>query len=493
MNEIWGEAMITTLTKNKSLTFYQTPSVFPRQNLTASKTGEIGAASISHMSYSTGQITSGYNTQLNNYLSFNQRTQQELLQRTQDFMTRVRQANPNPTATELRDKTTWADVKRLVTRQELMKLKISGKTDLPLSDEQISELRNRIADMDLTSMKDNDVQNLIESISHSDMKQDLAALKDFKYNGKVSKLLQSSKLEALKKDLESIDLEHITGPEMKYLEQNYIERPEYHHRESISSDPNKQSNADNVDVLNTTEHDQKHTHLTETGEEKINYKKPVKEPLRNRNQELKEANSKRVLKNELKGLGLAVAIGAGIGFTIGFISTLAQSGITPDSLKNAAATGLKGGLESGVMSAASYGIGRTLGDVATQAITRVIENIGITVTENIAKMVSMGVVGTLTITLFSAYQFYKLKTQGLSTKEALVQTGKQALFSLSVLAVSIAAQGIWGGSAGIIVSVSIGIITISYSVIDAVHQRHFSNYVRVYTIDRCYPVFASIE
>ena len=36
-----------------------------------SKTGGMGAASISHMSYSTEQITSGYNAQINSYLSFN--------------------------------------------------------------------------------------------------------------------------------------------------------------------------------------------------------------------------------------------------------------------------------------------------------------------------------------------------------------------------------------------------------------------------------------
>ena len=482
--------MLTVFESSKSLTFYQTPSVFPRQKISTSNAGGVAATSISRMSNTTGFVTTGYNTQLNSYLSYNQRAQQELWNHTREFMAHVRQTNPNPTATALRDKTIWPEVKRLVTRQELMKLKISGKTDLPLSEDQITELRTRISDMDLTSMQDPELHKLIDSLSHSDMKQDLAALKDFKNNGRVSELLQSSKLDALKRDLENIDLDNITGPEMKYLEQNYIERPEYHHRESVSSDPSKQSTADNIDTLNTTAHDQKHTHINENGEERINYQKPVKEAPLNRNKELVDANSKRVLRNELKGLGLAVAIGAGVGFTIGFITSLAQSGITPDSIKNATASGAKGGLESGIMSAIGYGIGRTIGEIATQAITRVIQNIGITITENVVKMVSMGVVGTLTITVFSAYQFIKLKAQGVSTKEALIQTGKQALFSLSILAVSIAAQGIWGGAAGIIVSVGIGIVMITYSVVDAVHLRYFADRIRIYTICHCYPVFA---
>lgn len=105
-------------------------------------------------------------------------------------------------------------------------------------------------------------------------------------------------------------------------------------------------------------------------------------------------------------------------------------------------------------------------------------------------MVNMGVVGVLSIAVFSTYQFVKLKIHGVATKDALMQVGKQALFSLSLLAVSIAAQGIWAGAAGLIVSISIGIIMVSYSVADSVHQRHFSEKIRVYTIENCYPSFA---
>lgn len=90
---------------------------------------------------------------------------------------------------------------------------------------------------------------------------------------------------------------------------------------------------------------------------------------------------------------MAVAIGSAIGLTIGFITTLAQSGITPDTLKLATIEGLKSGAESGILSAVGYGIGRTIG-------SGVLENAGITITENISKMVNMGVVGALTIVVF---------------------------------------------------------------------------------------------
>lgn len=204
---------------------------------------------------------------------------------------------------------------------------------------------------------------------------------------------------------------------------------------------------------------------------------------------LEKTNAKRVFRNELKGIGLAVAIGAGVGLTIGFITTLAQSGITPDTLKLAAVNGVKSGVASGISAAAGYAIGRTIGETASLAISGMLENAGITITENISKMVNMGVVGSLTIAVFSAYQFVKLKLSGTATRDALIQTGKQALFSLSLLAVSIAAQGIWGGAAGIIVSVSIGVILITYSVADTVYQRHYAEKIRVYTIEKCRPSF----
>ena len=197
------------------------------------------------------------------------------------------------------------------------------------------------------------------------------------------------------------------------------------------------------------------------------------------------------LKNELCGLGLAVAIGAGVGLSIGFITTLAQSGINPDALKSATTEGLKGGMESGLLSAIGYGIGRTLGESATRALSGVLEKVGFTITEDISKMINVGVVGTLTIAAFSTYQFMKLKIKGMATRDALIQTGRQALFSLSILAVSIAAQCLWGSAAGIIVSVSIGIIMITYSIADTIHQRQFAESIRTYTIEKCYPTFST--
>jgi hypothetical protein len=256
-----------------------------------------------------------------------------------------------------------------------------------------------------------------------------------------------------------------------------------HHQKNVANHPHQQANPDNIKY-----YDNQKEHLKEGHDG--DFRKESNKPMINKDKMLKNTNTKRVVKNELRGLGVAVAIGLGVGMTIGFIISLAQNGITPDSLKTAAVEGAKGGAEAGIMSAVGYGLGRTVGELASNAIEKTLESIGFTITENISKMINMGVVGGLTIAVFSVYQFVKLKRQGVDTRSALLQTGKQALFSLSLLAVSIAAQGLWGGPAGIIVSVSVGIIMISYAVTTTVHQRHFAETVRVYMIDKCYPAYS---
>ena len=144
-----------------------------------------------------------------------------------------------------------------------------------------------------------------------------------------------------------------------------------------------------------------------------------------------------IRKNEIQGLASAVAIGAGIGFTIGFAVSLAQSGITPDSVKYAFVNGGKSGAASGVQSVVGYGIGRTIGQIATNAIEGVLSNAGLEITANISKMCTMGTVGAITVAVFSTVQFVKLIYHGECLKSAAIQVGKQALFSLSLLAISI--------------------------------------------------------
>lgn len=258
---------------------------------------------------------------------------------------------------------------------------------------------------------------------------------------------------------------------------------EGHHQKNVADHPEDQADPDNIKFYRSKK---EHLEQGHGGD----FHNETDGPKTDKNAMLKKTNSKRVFRNELRGIGIAAAIGIGVGFTIGFAVTLAQSGITPDSIKTAFVNGAKSGAESGILSVIGHGIGRTIGETAVASVTGLLENLGIEVTENISKMCGMGVVGMMTISVFSVYQFVKLKLNGVTTHDALAQVGKQAMFSLSLLAVSIVAQGVWGGHAGIIVSISIGIICIAYSLGTAAHQRCFSEKIQIYMIDKCKPVFA---
>ena len=383
--------MLTTLKNNRSLTFYQQTSVAHQSKISTSYSGGVGATAIAGTSFQTAATTTGYNTQLQRFLT-------DLNQKRASDASSLDLSKPNSNARNRGVQRAW--------EYERADVEMGGKGSGDWTKEQREEI------------------------------------------GETGK----------------------------------VRGAEGHHQKNVADHPDQQANPDNIKFYKNRQ-----DHLDKG--HKGDWQNESDANLIDKNEMLKRTNAKRVWKNEIRGLGIAVAIGAGLGMTIGFVTTLAQSGVAPDSLKLALAEGAKGGLESGLLAGVGYGIGRTIGEAASKAFAGVLENLGITITDNISKMINMGVVGVLTVVVFSVYQFIKLKRHGVATKDALIQIGKQALFSLSLLAVSIAAQGIWGGAAGIIVSVSVGIILITYSVADSVHQRHFAEKIRVYTIEKCYPVF----
>ena len=285
------------------------------------------------------------------------------------------------------------------------------------------------------------------------------------------------------------------------LERGKIRSFEGHHINSVDAHPGLQSNPDNVIPLEEHRFDDgPRNHFAAHNN---NWRNPTEGQIIDRNQILTETNNKRVfekqteirneksdiIKNELSGIGAAIAIGFGFGFAIGFVVSLAQNGLSAESARIAAISGIQYGAKTAVIGGLSYCIIRPIGEVAASAITNTLPNLGIEVTNNIAKMCSMGAIGMLSIVIFSTYQFSQLKRMGYSNKDALIRVGRQAAFSLTVLFVSIVAQGVWGGPAGIIVSTSIGLIFISYMTIQTVHNRIISEKIQLYTINKCCPSY----
>lgn len=386
-------------------------------------------------------------------------------------------------ASELRNLSNWESTKGLAVRAEYMKAQMGGKNTLPFSDMTRKDLGN----IDFSNMNDTKVNAMINGKLKIDEQTYIDALKDFKNNGTVSEYIQPAKAEALTEELKNIDLEHITENEFKHIKANYLEKTEVHHRTGVASDPYRQSDIDNLDVVNTTEHQGKHFD-SETG--KINFKKPVNEKPLNRENELYKLNKKRNAKVTLTGIGIAAAIGLGTGFTIGFLTSLAQNGLNPNSLKYAFASGAKQGGVGMASSAGSAAIGLTIGKTLTDAITKkIVDCIAVKSVENIGKMVNIGVVGSLTVIAFSIYEFARLKRMGYSTKESLIRVGKSAALSMVLIVLSVVAQGIWTGPAGMVVSIVAGIVVTGYSLAKIVIDKETSKRITYYTIALSKPSF----
>lgn len=435
-------------------------------------------------------ISNIYNQQTSSYLDALTTEQMRLTQSNDAFLSRVYSTIPEPTVRDTRNYGDWAAAKKLLVRDELMKLQIGGKTDLPLTDVQKADLATKLKGMDLSKMSDSQVNTIINDLLHPNEQIYIDALKAFKTSGKVDSCFQSSKLEQLQEYLQDVDLSKITAKEYKYIEDNFIEKMEIHHRTSVSTDPMQQSNIDNLETLNTTQHDAKHTD-PDTG--KVNYRRKLSEAPLDRKAELDALNKKRVLNEKLTGLSVAVAIGLGTGFAIGFIVSLAQNGINSNSIKYAFISGAKQGVNSAGMAAGGYAIGSTVGAAAGKALTECVKAwIGTNVAEETLKKISevcnMGAAGALITVAFSVYEFAKLKRAGYTTKECLLRVGKSAALSFSVLIISMVA--VWAGCPGIAVSIVAGVIMTGYSVVKINHDKRISKDVTFYSIELCKPVLS---
>ena len=427
----------------------------------------------------TAAKTAAYNIQLHGYLQTCQLQQELLLQRTQQHLNQVYSTTQNPTASLLRDRSTWSSVKKLVVREELMKAQITGDFDMPLFGSEKQEVLEMIQGKNLANMNDPEVESIIERFLKVDERAYLDALIEYKATGRASDLLQQAKLNELSSELQNIDLQRISRDQYKQLLENYCERPEFHHRESISSDPTKQSLADNIDVLDTTAHDLKHT-----DGDKINYQKPVSEEPLNRTGEMVEGNKRRVLRNELTGLGISMAIGLGVGFTFSVISEIAQHGICSDEIENMIFRSLSAGVESGFIAGVSHVVGRGVSAAMEEIFTSTaVEAVGLDIASGTGLLVNNAAVGLLSTAIICTYQYVKSRVSGANSAEAIQALKGTAVSSIALLSISIAAQGIWEGPAGIIVSTGVGVFYFAVNTAKSVHMRNLELRLREFSIE----------
>lgn len=249
---------------------------------------------------------------------------------------------------------------------------------------------------------------------------------------------------------------------------------EGHHQKSVDAHPEHQVDPDNIRFYRSR---QEHLNAHDG-----DFRNPTDDPFIDKNKMLERTNNRRVLKNEIKGAGISAAIGFGIAFTISAITELARVGISSADMGDLIGHSMRAGIEGGITATVTYGAGRLL--------STVLQNHGVDLLTKTGALINFAAVGVVSIALVSTYQFIKMKVNGVETSVAFKEVGRQALFSISVLAVSVIAQGIWGGCAGLIVSTSVGLIVLTVGVISSAHQRKLDAQIKEFAIEQYKPLLA---
>lgn len=243
---------------------------------------------------------------------------------------------------------------------------------------------------------------------------------------------------------------------------------EGHHQKNVVDHPEYQADPDNIKFYKS-----KQEHLQEG--HNGSFQNESDAPLIDKNQMLKNTNNKRVLLNEIKGAGISAAIGFGVALTISAVVELASMGIESVEVGDLVLHSLRAGIEGGTISTITYCTGRILSSV--------LQKHGVELLTKVGSLINFAATGALSIALISTIQFFKMKINGIETTVAFREVGKSALFSVSILVVSIIAQGIYEGCAGIIVSTSVGLVVLTTSVINSIHQRKLDNQLKEYAIE----------
>lgn len=439
--------------------------------------------------------TLAYHNQLNSYLDNSTEIRKILSRQASQHAEKAYSQHPTPSASLLRDKSSWTAVKNQVVREELMKLQISGKTDLPLTPAEVQKIQGMIQNKDLTldldtvnkltdtnsSHHDPEVAEIMAKIVRSRAERSpdyLSALAQYKETGETSPLLQQEKLAELSKELKDVDLSQVTQKQFKKLVNNYCETTEFHHKNSISNDHTQQNNPDNIAPLKKTDHENCHRNQ----EGKLDYRDPVKGDVLDRQRDLKIANRKRVFRNELKGVGMAVAVGVGLGFSMSFIAEAAIQGISGENLGTLLSHSTEAGLEAGVISAVTYGAGRLT--------TELIQTLGVDIATKSGVMLNMAAVGAISLLVVSGISYARMRWHGTERREALAVVGKQMAVSGSILILSLIAQSAFGGLAGMLVSLSIGLIFLANGIMTARHENEVNLRLQEYTVAQYRPLFS---
>lgn len=256
------------------------------------------------------------------------------------------------------------------------------------------------------------------------------------------------------------------------LETGKVRGMEGQHINSAATHPELQGNPDNIKMLTHDEHFAEHNY---------NWRNQAEGDLIDKDKMVSDTNRRRIIKNDLTGLGISAAIGFGMGFAISTIMELAKTGVYNIEISKMIKNSLASGVESASISSVTYVGGRFAAGLLQQA--------GLDMTTNLGQAFGVSTIGILSIALISTYQYVKMTCNGKEKEEAFDLIGKQMLMSLISFAATALATGIWGGTVGLIVSIGTTLVYVGTNVGSAIHERKFNERLREYTVEQYKPIY----
>lgn len=252
------------------------------------------------------------------------------------------------------------------------------------------------------------------------------------------------------------------------LDRGKIRGLDGHHINSVGDNPSMQADPDNIVFVTRDEHFEAH---------KGNWQTQTSGKTIDRAEMNRRTNMRRVVKNELRGLGISAAIGFGVGVTISVIMELSRTGLQDADIPLLLKRSLISGVETAGISSITYIVGRG----TSYALENVFHLTPLATTNVLS-------VGAISSSIAVVYQVAKMKIMGMSQDEIYDVAGKQATVSMLSVALTSLATGLYGGVGGIVASIGFAVIYLGYNIGSNIHNRALNDKLRAYTVEQYRPV-----
>lgn len=201
---------------------------------------------------------------------------------------------------------------------------------------------------------------------------------------------------------------------------------EGHHTQNVANHPFEQANPDNIKFYQNREE-----HLMKGHGGDFHNESDM--PMIDRQKMVRQTKTKKIVKNEVAGLGMAAIVGFGMTVSISLVMELAKNGVSYDSVREASKLALQNGAIGAGIGIVSYSTYR-LADIATDFA---LKKASVHLSKQAMKGVKGGVAGGFLIAGTSVYGYLQLRKEGYSVQDSLIKTSKQAVLQTTTLALSL--------------------------------------------------------